>query len=446
MELQNLIYEDRDRGIFRVHRSALTSEEIAELERKNIFDKCWLYLGHESEVEKPGDFRRRTVAGRPLFWVRGSDGKVRVFHNTCTHWGANVCRVDEGNAETFQCFYHAWTFNNKGELVSVPDEAGYSHGFDKAEMGLVSPPRLEHYRGLYFVSFDPDVADLVSYLAGAKEYLDLILDQSQEGWRIVPGTQKYGVRANWKMFSLNSLDSYHVKPLHATFFRYTQSLGPGDPSPPPLSFPGPEGRSLALGNGHGVDIIAAGERARPIAHWHPILGEETKVEVRNIRARLVERFGEERAYLMCNTNRLLLIYPNFALHDIAGISLRYFEPAGTDSMEVTVQTLAPKNESAELLNRRLENFLSFLGPGGFAHPDDIEAMESAQVGFKAGGPGWIDASRGMRREATAVDEIHVRSCWRQWHANMMGSSSSTRFEGPHDDTHAWQQSVLRARS
>lgn len=423
MQPRKLIYEDPARGIFRVHRSVFSSAEIAELECKNIFDRCWVYLGHESEVEKPGDFRRRTVAGRPLFWVRGDDGKVRVFHNTCTHWGANVCRVDEGNAETFQCFYHAWTFNNKGELVNVPDEAGYSQGFDKAEMGLVSPPRLEQYRGLYFVSFNPDVEDLVSYLAGAKEYIDLILDQCQEGWRIVPGTQKYGVRANWKMFSLNSLDSYHVRPLHATFFRYTQSLGAGDPAPPTPSFPGPDGRSLALGNGHGVDIIPAGERARPIAHWHPILGEETKGEIRAVRARLAELFGEEKAYLMCNTNRLMLTYPNFPLHDIAGISLRYFEPAGPDSMQVTVQTLAPKNESAELLKHRLENFVSFLGPGGFAHPDDIEAMESAQAGFRAGGPTWIDASRGMCREPTATDEIHVRSFWRQWHADLIPSRS-----------------------
>ena len=97
MEQQNLTHEDGARGIFRVHRSAFTSLEIAAIERNTIFDRCWLYLGHESEVEKPGDFRRRTVAGRPLFWVRGSDGKVRAFHNTCTHWGANVCRVDQGN-------------------------------------------------------------------------------------------------------------------------------------------------------------------------------------------------------------------------------------------------------------------------------------------------------------------------------------------------------------
>src|SRR5919108_6410239 len=89
MEFQNLIHEDSQRGIFRVHRSAFTSAEIAQFEQKNIFDKCWLYLGHESEVEKPGDFRRRTVGGRSLFWVRGSDGVVRAFYNTCTHWGAN---------------------------------------------------------------------------------------------------------------------------------------------------------------------------------------------------------------------------------------------------------------------------------------------------------------------------------------------------------------------
>lgn len=129
-------------------------------------------------MEKPGDFRRRTVAGRPLFWVRGSDGEVRVFHNTCTHWGANVCRVEQCNAGTFRCFYHAWTFDNKGKLISVPDEPGYSAAFDKSELSLVSPPRLEQYRSLYFISFDPHVIDLVSYLGEARKYLDYILDQS----------------------------------------------------------------------------------------------------------------------------------------------------------------------------------------------------------------------------------------------------------------------------
>ena len=85
MEIKDLIIDDRERGVFRVHRSAMTSQEIFELERQQIFDRCWNYLGHESEVEKPGDYKRRNVAGRPVFFVRGKDGQIRVFLNTCSH-------------------------------------------------------------------------------------------------------------------------------------------------------------------------------------------------------------------------------------------------------------------------------------------------------------------------------------------------------------------------
>jgi p-cumate 2,3-dioxygenase alpha subunit len=71
-----LLIDDPETGLFRVHRSAMTSEEVLALERERIFDRCWLYLGHASEVESPGDFVRRHVAGRPLFFVRGEDGQI----------------------------------------------------------------------------------------------------------------------------------------------------------------------------------------------------------------------------------------------------------------------------------------------------------------------------------------------------------------------------------
>jgi len=144
VELKGLIIDNPKDGIFRVHRSAMTSPEILQMKQERVFNKCWLYLCHESEVENPGDYRRRTVAGRPLFFVRGSDGKVRIFLNTCTHRGALICRRDQGNTEVLQCFYHAWTFNNQGELIGVPDEAGYGKGFNRAEMGLKSPPRVDN--------------------------------------------------------------------------------------------------------------------------------------------------------------------------------------------------------------------------------------------------------------------------------------------------------------
>ena len=59
LELDRMIIDKPADGIFRVHRSAMTSLEILQMEQERIFNKCWLYLCHESEVENPGEYRRR---------------------------------------------------------------------------------------------------------------------------------------------------------------------------------------------------------------------------------------------------------------------------------------------------------------------------------------------------------------------------------------------------
>ena len=248
MELENLIIDDRQQGVFRVHRSSMTSPDLFRREQEQIFNRCWIYLGHESEVANPGDYRRRTIAGRPLFFTRGKDGQVRVFLNSCPHRGALICRHDAGNAAVLQCFYHAWTFTTDGELIGVPGQDAYGPYFDRSQLGLKPPPRVESYRGLYFVSFNPDVEDLITYLAGAKEYLDLVLDQAEAGMRVVPGSNKYVVKANWKLMAENSLDGYHIIPTHRTYLEYVATFGTDD-SGESMSAPIP-GTAKALGNGH----------------------------------------------------------------------------------------------------------------------------------------------------------------------------------------------------
>jgi phenylpropionate dioxygenase-like ring-hydroxylating dioxygenase large terminal subunit len=429
MDIENLIVEDPQREIFRVHRSVMTAEEILELERKCIFDQCWLYIGHDSEIETPGDFRRREVGGRPLIFLRGKDNVIRVFYNSCTHWGAKVCRLDQGNAETFQCFYHAWTFNNLGQLIGIPDAAGYPENLDRGALALKPVPRLDSYRGLYFVSFNADVEPLGEYLTGAREYIDLILDQAETGMRVVAGTQLYTVRANWKLVATNSLDSYHAPALHQTYFNYvaqfkgTASKQETKEAPMRMS-----GYGRSLGNGHGVSIIGnPGGLPRPIASWHPLFGEAAREEIAQVRARIVERVGAERAELMCNTFRLFLIYPNFVFHDVPAITIRYIEPVAPDATRLTVYALAPKEESKSQVERRLDNFLSFLGPGGFAHPDDLEAIESCQDAFRSQ-LDWSDFSKGMHRDPEAMDEAHMRAFWRQWHAQLLGLPKAARWD------------------
>jgi len=82
MDLAKVVFEDAENAIFRVHRSALTSPEILELEWKCLFENSWLYLGHESELASPGDYLRRTVANRPLIFLRDAQGIMRVFFNS----------------------------------------------------------------------------------------------------------------------------------------------------------------------------------------------------------------------------------------------------------------------------------------------------------------------------------------------------------------------------
>ena len=419
VDVNGLVLDDAENGVFRYHRTTLTSPEVLQAERDRIFEKCWLYLGHESEVENPGDYVRRNVGGRPLFFARAKDNKVRAFYNTCTHRGALICRMDKGHGDVFQCFYHAWTFNNEGKLIGRPDEAGYSEDFDTDEMALKSP-RMESYRGFMFVTFNPKAEDLSTYLAGAKEYMDLMIDQADTDMRVVSGSNKYVMKCNWKLLVENSIDGYHLIPTHNTYLEYLAGLGTRN---------GPNvrrwSRTLALGNGHSV-LSSEAINGKPVASWVPLYGEDTKEEFARKRQSLVDRFGEERAWLIANATRNLHIYPNLIINDVAGTTVRAFWPVAPDRLEVSAWEVAPREEDQRALARRLDSFLTFLGPGGFATPDDCEALESCQEGFLCDEVEWSDISRGMHEQnPKGIHELQMRSFWRRWYADM---TSQARFD------------------
>ncbi|MBD5604800.1 MAG: Rieske 2Fe-2S domain-containing protein [Candidatus Eremiobacteraeota bacterium] len=415
------IHEDEQRHVFRVDRESMTSEEVFAAERDAIFAHCWLYLGHTSEVRATGDFVRREVAGQPLFFARGKDDRIRAFFNTCPHRGATVWRQDSGNAKAFQCFYHAWTFGLDGALTGMPDQAGYSEVFDRDEVGLREVARCEIYRGFIFVCFDENVVSLHDYLAGARDALDLIVDAADGAAEILGGTHEYGINANWKLLVENSIDGYHGLPVHETYFKYltrieqraTRENGTDDATPKTIV-----GRALDLGGGHAMVEYQA-PWGRPIAKWSPLFGTPARAEIAAIREHLRAKHGEERAERMVGLNRNLLIFPNLVVNDIMAVVVRAIWPTSASRLLVRAWQLAPESETAGPRERRLEAFLTFLGPGGFATPDDVEALESCQAGFACSGVRWNDISRGMSREPQTVDEFQMRVFWRRW-SQMMG--------------------------
>jgi p-cumate 2,3-dioxygenase alpha subunit len=269
---------------------------------------------------------------------------------------------------------------------------------------------MDNYRGFIFVSFDRSALDLNDYLAGAKEYLDFVCDQSETSMKISEGAQAYSIRANWKLLVENSIDGYHGLPTHQRYFTFLADTGADLRG----GLDGPHQKALSLGNGHAVIEFLA-PFGRPIARWVPSFGELAKARIEEKQRRLEERFGPERAFRIAQTGRNLLIFPNLIINDIMAITVRTFFPISPDYMEVNAWNLGPAEEDIEDSNLRLDNFLTFLGPGGFATPDDVEMLEACQRGFANREVMWSDISRGMLREQPSIsDELQIRTFWRRW--------------------------------
>lgn len=414
----DLIREDREAGTFRVHRRALRDPDVFREEMSQIWGRTWLYLGHESEIPERGDYRARILGGRPLIFCRDQHGDVRAYYNSCPHRGTALCRDDAGNSKFFRCFYHAWTFSNSGELVSLPGPEGYPADDDFRErLTLRDVAHVESLRGFVFVNFDPEAGPLAEHLGDAADFIGLVADHNADGMEVLPGTQRYSVWGNWKLAVENAMDGYHFTPTHITFVDYLKRTG--------YTTSDEGGRNQRLDNGHSV-LLLNGHSGRVGMLWEPRFGEDERVRVDAVRAELADRLGAERATRISDVSRILYVFPNLILFDIEALSIRRLEPLAADRTEVDAWELAPVGEPAEARALRNRVLVSFIGPGGLATPDDIEAYEAIQRGITATagddrlGVDWNDVSRGMvdddQQIGRSTDEGGIRHFWRAWAA------------------------------
>jgi p-cumate 2,3-dioxygenase alpha subunit len=423
-----LIIDDREDGIFRVHRSVFVDRDIFELERTRIFDHCWLFAGHASEFPKPGDFVTRSVAGRPMILVHGEDGKIRALMNTCRHRGNLVCREHKGSgAEVFRCFYHGWIYNTRGELKGIPGEEAYSDAFDRDALGLEPAPRMHNYRGCIFVSFDAEIESFESYMGDALAVLGNTLDLGE--MEFVDGQFKYSMRANWKLLVENSMDGYHAAYTHERFFSQwmpSEGLGLGyQPPPVPARRDGAAASdtrrgTVPLGNGHVTTNYPTSDGRAAVSDGY--LTKHAKEDLEQFRQGLVKRHGPDKARMVEGGAGNYLIFPNLMIIDGWRV-FRTFYPSSPDYMEINGWACLPREDAPALRKARLEWYLAFQGPGGFATPDDVEGLEGCQMGFATHKEvEWSDISRGMKGNlAGGPGELQMRVFWREWNARMTGS-------------------------
>lgn len=186
---------------------AYTSSTWFERERERIFARSWNYAGHASQLANPGDYFTQTLAGVPLVLVKGQDGRIRAFFNSCRHRGTRLLD-GEGCTKLIRCPYHAWSYDLAGGLVAAPlVEEDVAHC--KSELGLHTV-RLEMLDGFLFVAFDatlPPVAETMGSLSSEWAGYD-------PASLVCTRRRAWDVKANWKLWYENYNDSLHVPFVH----------------------------------------------------------------------------------------------------------------------------------------------------------------------------------------------------------------------------------------
>src|SRR5260370_7433515 len=144
----------------RVHGRVYTDPAIFEEEMDKIFSRGWVYVGHASEIPKPGDFRVTDIGLQSVIMVRDDSGQVQLLMNRCAHRANAVCQIERGNAKMFRCAYHGWTYRNNGDLAAVTYQGRYDASFREEDHGLRKVPRVPLYPASFFRTPTPPAIPL----------------------------------------------------------------------------------------------------------------------------------------------------------------------------------------------------------------------------------------------------------------------------------------------
>jgi Rieske 2Fe-2S family protein len=185
-------------------------------ERRRLFLPAWHCVAREDDFPGPGDFRAFDVLDSGVVVLRGSDGRLRAFHNVCRHRGTRLVESESGQGlRRIQCPYHAWTYDLSGRLLGAPDMAE-AEGFDRADFGL-HPVALETWRGFVFVNLSPKPEPLARYLGDlGPRAAPYPLERLRRAFRVT-----YDIAANWKLVVQNANECYHCPGVHPQLVRLT---------------------------------------------------------------------------------------------------------------------------------------------------------------------------------------------------------------------------------
>lgn len=400
----------------------------AELDR--IFTKCWVFVGHVSEIPSPGDYVLRYVGEDQFILVRDEQGEIQLLLNNCVHRASPVCRAEKGNTSHFRCPYHGWIYKNSGEWNGAPYRAKAYRKLDASRWGLRKAPQVDSYQGLIFACLDPEAMPLREYLGDMCWYLDVLFDLNEQGMRAVGDPHRWIVPANWKSGAENFVgDAYHVQSAH----RSLEDVG----LVPDIVGPSSSGFHVTLEGGHGLIISRKGfPEPFGIMDYPPEVTSTFQLD----------RFDDDqRAFLEAGYGVVgFTIFPNLSFFRTPGSTevgqfptvhtcLRQWQPRGPEQFELLnwplVWNAAPPEFNQASYDASVFNF----SPSGVFEQDDTVvwrggpmvgrsafARQGMKLNFQLGldgmseyepMPDWMGPGEAS---TTIFGEKNQRRWWQRW--------------------------------
>ncbi|MEX6632305.1 SRPBCC family protein [Hyphococcus lacteus] len=189
-----------------------TSKDYFEREREAVFRRKWLNVGNTLQVRKPGDYFvvDLEILDTSLLIIHGKDGKIRAFHNMCSHRGAPVAWDKQGSCKGYlACRFHGWVYDLTGKLVQVSDAENFPSV--KAEENGLTEVHCDVWKNFIFINMAQTPEEtLAEHLAPISD------DIGRFDFNGFTPAFSYRIdeNVNWKTLQEAQLEGWHLPYLH----------------------------------------------------------------------------------------------------------------------------------------------------------------------------------------------------------------------------------------
>jgi choline monooxygenase len=193
----------------RIPRTRYTSPAFAAMEEERMWPFAWQIACTIDHVPEPGDWFEYVAGTLSVLVVRGDDGELRAFLNSCPHRASAICTGAGSGLEELRCPFHRWAWDFDGNLREVPSRKGFGSGFRNEDHPLARG-RVETWGPLVFVNPDPEAMPLAEYMDGMWHDADWasLMEFHTDAAISVPAP------ANWKVVAEGFSEIYHVQGIH----------------------------------------------------------------------------------------------------------------------------------------------------------------------------------------------------------------------------------------